>query len=164
MLRLRVATPEDRELLELWDTHQHVIDSGGLDDGLDWSVELVRDADWQEILVAELDGLPIGVIQIIDPHREESHYWGAVAADLRAIDIWIGPPEMLGRGHGSEMMRQALERCFAAPGVTAVLIDPLHTNEGAIRFYRRFGFVDDDQTCLDDDSSVMRLRRADWHP
>lgn len=162
VLRLRLATLDDQPTLELWDTYQHVIDSGGLDDELDWSVELVRQVDWQEILIAEVDGVPIGVLQVIDPHREESHYWGDIEPNLRAIDIWIGPAEMLGRGHGTEMMHQALDRCFASPEVTAVLIDPLHGNEGAIRFYRRLGFVDDDQHCADPDSLVLRLHRAEW--
>jgi hypothetical protein len=49
---------------------------------------------------------------------------------------------MLGRGHGAETMRPALERYFASPEVTGVLIDPLRGNEGAIRLYRRLGFVD----------------------
>lgn len=155
---------DDRATLQLWDTYQHVIDCGGLDDGLDWSVELARDVDWQEILIAEVDGEPIGVLQIIDPHREESHYWGEIEPNLRAIDIWIGPAERLGRGHGTEMMRQALDRCFASPEVTAVMIDPLHTNTAAIRFYRRLGFVDDEQLCDDPDSLILRLRRESWPP
>lgn len=62
VLRLRLATVDDRPTLELWDTYQHVIDSGGLDDGLDWSIELTRSVDWQEILIGELDGVPIGVV------------------------------------------------------------------------------------------------------
>jgi aminoglycoside 6'-N-acetyltransferase len=87
VLQLRLATIDDLATLDLWDTHQHVIDSGGLDDGFDWSVALTRTDDWQEILIAELHGVPIGVIQIIDPEREETHHWGDVESDLRAIDI-----------------------------------------------------------------------------
>ena len=149
-------------MLQRWDTYQHVIDSGGPDDGLDWTVELVRNVDWQEILIAELDCEPIGVLQIIDPHREVSHFFGDVEPNLRAIDIWIGPPEMLGRGHGTNMLRQALDRCFATPDVTGVLIDPLRNNDGAIRLYRRLGFTDDDELADDTDSLILRLRRPDW--
>mgnify|MGYP003467119708 CR=1 FL=1 len=36
-------------------------------------------------------------MQIIDPALEESHYWGDIGPDLRAIDIWIGSPGDLGR-------------------------------------------------------------------
>lgn len=162
MLRLRPATFADRATLEHWNTFQHVIDSGALDDGLDWSVELGQDADWQETLLAEVDGVPIGVVQVIDPLREATHYWGEVEPNLRAIDIWIGPRERLGRGHGTEMMTIALDRCFSDSAVTAVIIDPVRSNEGAIRFYRRLGFVDDHETVLDDETLVMRLDRHVW--
>ena len=90
--------------------------------------------------MAELDGQPFGMVLLIDPALEETHYWGDVAATLRAIDIWIGVPELRGQGHGTTLMRMAIERCFAAPGVTAILIDPLATNVRAHRFYERLGF------------------------
>lgn len=160
---LRVATPADEPVLRSWDEQPHVIASGGLDDELDWSVELARDVDWQEILVAELDGEPIGVIQSIDPRREESHYWGEIEAGYRALDIWIGPAEMLGRGYGTAMMSLALDRCFADPAVRAVLIDPLVRNEDAIRFYRRIGFVEvEDRWFGDDECLVMEMDRDRW--
>ena len=37
-----------------------------------------------------------------------------------------------GRGHGGELMRQALAHCFAPADVEAVLIDPLASNVDAI--------------------------------
>lgn len=46
----------------------------------------------------------------------------------------------LGRGHGTAMMRLALARCFADPGVTAVLIGPLASNTRSHRCYERLGF------------------------
>jgi RimJ/RimL family protein N-acetyltransferase len=73
-------------------------------------------------------GRPIGFVQIIDPAREESHYWGDCEPNLRAIDIWIGEADCLNKGYGTQMMRLAIERCFADPSVTAILIDPLASN------------------------------------
>ncbi len=61
--------------------------------------------------MAEVDGRPIGFVQVIDPAREESHYWGDVPVDLRAIDIWIGEEADLGKGCGTQMMQLALARC-----------------------------------------------------
>ena len=165
MLRLRPATPADLPLLTRWDDEPHVLESDPNDDW-GWETELARDPDWREQLIAEVDGVPIGFVQIIDPAREDSHYWGEVAPDLRAIDIWIGEADYLGRGHGTVMMRQALARCFADPAVTAVLIDPLASNTRAIVFYERLGFrfVERRQFGLDD-CCVYRLERADWmHP
>jgi aminoglycoside 6'-N-acetyltransferase len=164
-LRLRPATPDDLPLLTRWDDEPHVLESDPNDDW-GWATELARDPDWREQLIAEVDGVPIGFVQIIDPAREDSHYWGDVAPDLRAIDIWIGEADYLGRGHGTVMMRQALARCFADPAVMAVLIDPLASNTRAIVFYERLGFrfVERRRFGLDD-CCVYRLERADWmHP
>lgn len=136
---LRPATPADRALLERWDDEPHVLASDPNDDW-GWETELARDPDWREQLIAELDGRPIGFVQIIDPAREDSRYWGDVGPNLRAVDIWIGEPDTLGKGHGTQMMRLALERCFADPAVEAVLVDPLAANLRAHRFYERLGF------------------------
>ncbi|MEH2260794.1 hypothetical protein [Nostoc sp.] len=42
-------------------------------------MELDRNPDWREQLITQIEGRPIGFIQIINPAREESHYWGDVA-------------------------------------------------------------------------------------
>ena len=102
-------------------------------------------------------------MQIIDPAGEPTRYWGDCERNLRAIDIWIGEPDCLGQGLGTQMMTQAIERCFAAPEVTAILIDPLETNTDAQRFYRRLGFEEvGPRRFGDDDCTVMRLTRAGW--
>lgn len=161
-IALRPATLEDVPTLTRWDEQPHVVESDPNDDW-HWEEELPYTPSWREQLIAELDGRPIGFIQIIDPHLEESHYWGDVEPNLRAIDIWIGGAEDLGKGYGTEMMRLALARCFAAPEVTAVIIDPLAGNVRAHRFYERLGFrfVERRQFGLDD-CVVYRLARADY--
>ena len=162
-MRLRRATLADLALLTYWDSKPHVIAAGGADDGWDWATELVLDVDWQEMLIAERNGRPIGFLQIIDPAREASHYWGEVEDNLRAIDIWIGEEDDLGRGYGSEMMRLAFERCFADPAITAILIDPLASNTRARRFYERLGFRKvGPRRFGNDDCMVYRLERRDW--
>jgi aminoglycoside 6'-N-acetyltransferase len=162
-IKLRRANIGDLALLRHWDKQPHVIESG-IDEDWGWETELEKNPEWREQLIAELDGRPIGFIQIIDPLAEESHYWGAeIEPDLRAIDIWIGEKEDLGKGCGTTMMRLALEKCFAAPEVTAVIIDPLASNTDAHRFYERLGFKFVERRQFgDDDCFVYRLERADW--
>ena len=138
-MKLRAANENDIALLRLWDKQPHIIASDPNSDW-QWEVELRRSPDWREQLIAEIEDRPVGFIQIIDPAKEDSHYWGDVEANLRAIDIWIGLQQDLNRGYGTAMMNLALERCFAVPEVTAVLIDPLASNKRAHRFYQRFGF------------------------
>lgn len=160
MITLRRATPDDRETLERWDRDPDVRASDP-DDWWQWETELKRSAPGVEMLIAELGGRPIGFLQIIDPAREETHYWGDVAENLRAVDIWIGEPADRGKGYGSEMMHRALERCFEDPAVAAVLIDPLASNVRAHRFYERLGFrFVERRTFGDDDCFVYRLERT----
>ena len=161
-LRLRAAGPDDIALLRRWDEQPHVIASDPNSDW-QWETELLRRPDWRDQLIAELGGTPIGFIEIIDPAREDSHYWGEVAANLRALDIWIGEAEYLNRGHGSEMLRQALARCFADAEVRAVLVDPLASNVRAHRFYRRHGFVPLGEHRFGPDLCLVhRLERERW--
>jgi aminoglycoside 6'-N-acetyltransferase len=158
MLTLRPATMDDIPLLRRWDEEPHVRNATGGD--WPWETELAEHP-WSEQLIAEVDGVPIGFLQIIDPAEDERHYWGDVPANLRAIDIWIGEVAYLGRGYGTRMMRLAIDRCFAEPSVEAILIDPLASNR-AIRFYQRLGFravgerVFGQDLCL-----VHRLERAE---
>ncbi len=139
MITLRTATLEDLETLQYWDTQQHVIDCDP-DDDWEWKIELQRNPEWREQLIAELNNEPIGIVQIIDPYEEETHYWGEVASNKRAIDIWIGEAHNLNKGYGTIMMQMAIDRCFANPNVTSILIDPLKSNIKAHRFYERLGF------------------------
>jgi aminoglycoside 6'-N-acetyltransferase len=161
-MQLRSATLADVPLLRVWDEQPHVIESDPNDEW-NWEIELGRSPPWREQLIAELNGRPIGFIQIIDPALEESHYWGDAPANLRAIDIWIGDATDLGKGYGTTMMQLALARCFAAKEVTAVIIDPLANNTRAHRFYERLGFKFVERRWFgEDDCSVYRIERADW--
>jgi len=162
-ITLRHATLADAPLLRHWDEQPHVLESDPNDDW-EWGTELGKSPDWREQLVAEVDGVPIGFVQIIDPALEESHYWGDVSHNLRAIDIWIGEADYLGKGYGTIMMTMAIERCFSHDNVTAIIIDPLASNTRAHRFYQRLGFkAVGRQMFGDDDTLVHRLERADYN-
>ena len=157
---LRLAHADDQPLLEHWDQQPHVIAASGFDDDWDWAYELPRKVSWREQLIAEVDGRPIGIIQIIDPLEEETHYWGTVEPNLRAIDIWIGEEDALGKGYGTQMMQLAFARCFADTAVEGILIDPLASNTRAHRFYERLGFqFVEERRFGEDDCFVYRLDR-----
>jgi aminoglycoside 6'-N-acetyltransferase len=157
---LRRATPADIPLLRAWDEEPDVVAATGNDGDLDWETEVPRDVPWREFLMAEVDGRPIGMLQIIDPRDEETHYWGETAPNLRAIDIWIGAAGDRNLGLGTEMMQLAIARCFADPAVEAILVDPLARNVRAQRFYDRLGFrAVGRRTFGEDDCMVYRLDR-----
>ena len=68
---LRPATLGDLELLRHWDEQPHTVASDPNDDW-GWETELARDPPWREQLIAEVDGRPVGFLQIIDPAEEDS--------------------------------------------------------------------------------------------
>tara|TARA_Y100000052_G_scaffold26911_1_gene32914 strand:- start:2627 stop:3151 length:525 start_codon:yes stop_codon:yes gene_type:complete len=166
MITLRPAARTDIPLLKAWDKEAHVqfSDPKG-SDGSGWEWDAQIGAGWEGFweFMAELDGQPIGFVQVIDPQIEQSQYWGPMEAGFRALDIWIGPADMLGKGYGSQMMSLALSFCFSDPEVHTLLIDPLINNTDAHRFYQRCGFSPvgvrdfDGDLCL-----VHELKRAQW--
>jgi aminoglycoside 6'-N-acetyltransferase len=171
VITLRHATVTDAPTLESWDAQRHVIsattddsDAAEANEDLDWTKELASGSDVPRYWIAELEGRPIGAMQMIDPFREPTKYWGDVAPNCRALDIWIGSEDDLSKGYGDSMMRQALAICFADPTVTTVLIDPLVSNIRAQKFYRRLGFQPVEKRTFDDGSFclVHRLTRARW--
>jgi aminoglycoside 6'-N-acetyltransferase len=167
---LRAATLADVPLFDRWDRQPQVISATTDDpqaqkafDDAYWPDELAAQDEHSEYLIAELDGRPIGAMQIIDPHRESTHYWGEIGPNLRALDIWIGEPDCLGKGYGETMMRLALQRCFSDPAVTAIVIDPLASNTRAHRFYGRLGFKSVGRRMFgEDDCLVHELGREGW--
>jgi aminoglycoside 6'-N-acetyltransferase len=169
-LTLRHATLDDVPTLTRWDGDPDVIactsddpDAESAFEGIVWAEEIAAASDVSRYWIAEEDGRPVGALQIIDPHLEPTHYWGECAPNQRAIDIWIGDAADRNRGLGREMMRQALEMCFANARVSGVIIDPLNSNTDAHRFYRRLGFTVVGRRMFgDDDCLVHQLLRADW--
>lgn len=162
-IELRLATPVDAPLLRHWDTKAHVRVARGEDPDIDWDAELARRTPYDEWLIAELAGRPIGVMQLCDAAREDSHYWGDVDQGLAAIDIWIGEESDLSRGYGAAMMQLAFQRIFADPAMMAIIIDPLASNTRAHRFYERLGFRPVGRRMFDeDDCLVFRLDREQW--
>jgi len=99
-------------------------------------------------------------VQIIDPQEEETHYWGNIGPNKKAIDIWIGEEQQLNKGYGTQIMNLVIDRCFQETTTVQVLVDPLKSNIKAQRFYNRLGFtfleekVLDGQTC-----SILHLER-----
>jgi aminoglycoside 6'-N-acetyltransferase len=161
MISLRPATPADVPLLEAWD-EDPVVAASDPNDDWDWANDTLP-AQGLENLIAELDGRPIGFIQITDLATDASHYWGPPQSGFKAIDIWIGEPDARGQGHGRAIMTQAIARCFADPAVHTILIDPIAANQDAIGFYRRMGFSFLELRRFGaDDCAVHQLTRVDW--
>ena len=183
---LRNATIDDIPLLLKWDDQPHLSDPNVMGDEdyneWNWEYELPRDEQlpWRQQLVASAviptinnteafnDIVPIGFIQIIDPLEEEDHYWGLdCEPNLRALDIWIGEVDYLGKGYGTQMMKQALDSdfIFGDPEVKAAIVDPMANNPKAHTFYQKIGFRPEENFRYfgPDKCLVHRLTREDYN-
>ncbi|WP_224546349.1 GNAT family N-acetyltransferase [Mesorhizobium sp. CA16] len=92
-----------------------------------------------EPLIVELDGRPIAYLQSYDPHMEDDHPYADQPFGTLGIDLTIGPPELVGIGHGSAILRQFVEELLEE-GAPRVIIDPHPDNGRAIRAYEKAGF------------------------
>lgn len=62
------------------------------------------------------------------------------ATGLWACDLFIGEPELWGKGHGRVFIALLLRHLFDERGALRVLIDPIEDNTRAIRAYGACGF------------------------
>ena len=91
-------------------------------------------------LIVEMDGREIGYIQSYDPHLEDGHPYRDQPVGTLGMDVTIGDPALVGKGHGSAIVAQFVEGLFAA-GTPRVVIDPDPANGRAIRAYEKAGFT-----------------------
>ena len=111
-------------------------------------------------------GRPIGFIQSyrIDDYDD---YGKALALDVPAagIDLFIGEPDLVGKGHGPALIRAFLrDVVFKTYDVAECVIGPSIKNLSAIRAYEKAGFrffkdarVPDEP----DPEHLMRIRRGE---
>lgn len=82
---------------------------------------------------------PIGYFQIY--HANPEPFWAAfgVPAETFGLDMFLARHRE--QGHGSRMVRAAIERVLRLPQAVRVQIDPDPGNARAVRAYEKAGFV-----------------------
>jgi RimJ/RimL family protein N-acetyltransferase len=145
----RALGDEDLDLVRAWLLRPHVRrwydDVAGEaypDDTIAEYRIAMRGDDPTDYFIVELDDRPIGQIQsyLID---DEPEY--AAMLDLGrpafGIDLFIGEPELIGRGHGPALIRAFLRDVgFSRYSVDLCVIGPTTSNVAAIRAYEKAGF------------------------
>lgn len=161
-LTFRPAETDDIPMLKRWDEQPHV-QASDPDSDWNWDEEVGQEPWWREQWVAVVGKRPIGFLQLMDTAETDYAYWGPDPPGERAIDIWIGEPDMLNRGFGTRMMTWAIDRCFSTSDAQRIAIDPLVTNTRAHRFYERLGFQFLEERQFEDVlCRVYVLARTDW--
>jgi RimJ/RimL family protein N-acetyltransferase len=144
----RRMTLDDLPMMLHWLSEPHVRrwwDDGErtLDDLREKYAPCIDGRDPTDPYLILLDGRPVGYLQtyLIVDHPE---YASVVQVEPGAagLDVFLGEPDLVGRGLGPRILSAFVERVvFARPEVTACVIGPAASNAAAIRAYAKAGFV-----------------------
>jgi len=120
------------------DPEEHDYPDGTLNE---WR-KAIRGEDPTDMFVIEMDGRPIGVMQSyrVDSYPDYVAQLGALPEPAFSLDVFIGEPELIGKGLGGALIRAFLPPMFERYGVDYCVIGPSRSNVAAIRSYEKVGF------------------------
>ena len=135
----RDLTPRDLPMVARWLEEPHLKEWWGDPVEAIEEIEAAIDDISTEPLIVELDGRPIAYLQNYDPHLEDGHPYQDQPTGTLGLDMSIGDPALVGKGHGSAIIRQFAAQLFDE-GAPRLIIDPDPANGRAIRAYEKAGF------------------------
>jgi aminoglycoside 6'-N-acetyltransferase len=121
--------------------------------------ELLRgDLDHPDMdqFIVSLDGHPFAYIQCYALSTWNQGF-GVHPEATRGIDQFIGEADMIGRGHGSNFIRQFVDDQLRQ-GIPRVVTDPDPVNLRAVRAYEKAGFVRERIVDTPDGPALLMLR------
>lgn len=103
---------------------------------------------------------PIGYIQSYEACKVGGGWWPDAKEGTFGIDQFIGDPNYIGKGFGTEILKKFTHHLFSKMQASEIITDPDPKNERAIRAYEKAGFetVGPTQT-PDGEALLMRLKR-----
>jgi aminoglycoside 6'-N-acetyltransferase len=110
-------------------------------------------------LIVVTAGRPFGYLQCYDLMTWPDEAFGTQPRGTRAIDQFIGEPDMVDHGHGSAFIRTFVDGLLAT-GTPRVLTDPDPANARAIRAYEKAGFRGERVVRTLDGSALLMVRDA----
>jgi RimJ/RimL family protein N-acetyltransferase len=146
-IAFRPVTADDYAMLGDWMRRPHWREWwGDPETELGYVRDMVEGRDTTRPYVFELDGEPMGYIQVwrIGPHQtpewvEDNPWLMELPADAVGVDLSVGPPERLSQGIGSTALRRFVDR-LVAEGHGTIIIDPDPANARAVAAYSKAGF------------------------
>jgi len=106
--------------------------------------------------IVSLDGRPFGYIQTYALSTWNQGF-GEHPAGTRGIDQFIGEPDMIGCGHGSNFIRRFVDELLR-DGIPRVVTDPDPANTRAVRAYEKAGFRGERMVDTPDGHALLMVR------
>jgi aminoglycoside 6'-N-acetyltransferase len=143
LIRRWLALPHVREW---WGdpSEQYALVSGDLDEPA------------MEQYIVAAAGAAVGYLQCYDL-TEWNTGFGPQPEGTRGIDLFIGEPDMIERGHGSALIRRFVEDRLQS-GAPRIVTDPDPANHRAIRAYEKAGFARNRMVDTPDGIALLMVR------
>lgn len=152
-------TAMDFEIIRRWLAKPHVAQWWG--DPQEQFALISEDLDhpaMNQFIVTRGDR-PFAYLQCYDPNAWPDNGLGEHPSGTRGIDQFIGEEDMIGRGHGSALIRIFVDSLFEA-GAPRTVTDPDPRNARAIRAYEKAGFQKDRLVDTPDGRALLMVRDA----
>jgi aminoglycoside 6'-N-acetyltransferase len=152
----RPMTSSDLALVRYWLSLPHVREWWGDPQQQYGLVSGDLDEPAMDQYIFSTAGSPFAYLQCYDLTAWNSGF-GPQPPGTRGIDLFIGEPDMIERGHGT-----ALVRCFVddrlQKGAPRIVTDPDPANGRAINAYRKAGFEKDRVVETPDGPALLMIR------
>ena len=144
-LRFERLTEADLPMLAEWLNRPHVAewwaDCQTLSEVREQYLPILTDGSTVLSYVAYLESFPIGYIQSYVATDAGDGWWpDEHDPGVRGIDQFLADADSLGRGLGTQMVREFVQFLFEDSTVTRIQADPAPSNLRAIRCYEKAGF------------------------
>jgi aminoglycoside 6'-N-acetyltransferase len=152
----RPAVNEDLSLLDVWLRTPEVIRWWGQPE--EQAALLREDLDEPAMVmqIVSFEGKPFAYAQHYAVHTWPQPHFESLPPGSRAIDAFIGEPDMLGKGHGSVFLRLLAEQ-LRGEGAPVVAIDPDIHNGRARCAYKKAGFRGDTEVMTHSGRAILMI-------
>jgi aminoglycoside 6'-N-acetyltransferase len=149
----RPMSARDLVMVRAWQAAPHVREWWD-DDPLTLASE---DEPAIEQYIIAVGGQPFAYLQCYLQSAYPENGLGTHPTGTRGIDQFIGPPDMVGRGHGSAFIRAFADGLLRS-GTPRVIADPDPRNARAVRAYAKAGFRTAQEVVTPDGRALLMVR------
>ncbi|QWG23551.1 acetyltransferase [Bradyrhizobium sediminis] len=154
----RPMNAADLPLIRRWLALPHVLEWWGDPDEQYGLVSGDLDEPAMDQYIVAAASSPFGYLQCYDLTAWNSGF-GPQPPGTRGIDQFIGEPGMIGRGHGSALIRAFVDDRLRN-GTPRIVTDPDPANLRAVRAYEKAGFERDRMVDTPDGPALLMVRDA----
>jgi aminoglycoside 6'-N-acetyltransferase len=152
----RPMTSADLPLVRCWLALPHVVEWWGDPDEQYALVSSDLDEPAMDQYIVSMAGNPFGYLQCYDLTAWNSGF-GTHPKGTRGIDLFIGEPDMIERGHGSALIRTFVDDRLK-DGAPRIVTDPDPANHRAVSAYEKAGFERDRMVDTLDGPALLMVR------